>query len=286
MKKPLSFIISGLILLSGCSSETNASPVIEVTDTEPAVITEISESTPVTANEVTMMNTSAMAEPTSINTTTTQTATTPKVTESMETTAVKTTNETTQSPKQTNTEKTTLKQTTAKTIETSVSESISVSEEQSDMPDIVFILTFEYDSVGHFVTKDGKIKSFNFNETNSDGEHYIGDLRNYNMLPEISADTVYPAISNEELKNLYEVLLDVSEEYTFSILRGQDNDELVGQEYYGNYCVYGVKFNIENELKIIPLGYYGDTIFISSDPIANELLEKLKLIIPDPYYLY
>lgn len=218
-------------------------------------------------------------------------------------TTTKTETAATAPPQQTNTTSATSKTTAAKSETTAektesapvITEKAPITEvgngddDLHNMPEIVFALSYEYDSVGYYINRNGEIRSFSFIGTDLEELNYgiAHNILDIDTIVRYSADTNYSAVSKEELQSLYEALLQVSRESTLSPLSDPNTGEFndVHQQYLGNYVMYGMRNNGKNSVETIVIGEYGDSIFISSDPTANELLEKLKLIIPDPSYL-
>jgi hypothetical protein len=152
-----------------------------------------------------------------------------------------------------------------------------------EMPEIVFILAYyhwDYDnSYGYYINNKGLIKSFDFTKTAPDEFYYIGDLEVYNMIDSIGTDTDFDPIPKEKLTDLYEKLLKVDDN---SEVKHSSDGLMRGDAEYGDYGLYGARFNSNKELEIVWLGEYGNSVAVKNDSYANELFEELKLLIPDP----
>lgn len=161
------------------------------------------------------------------------------------------------------------------------------SDEVCEIPKIVFIFSHEYytpNCFGFYITNEGLIKSFDFREISPDAYCYVGDIDVYNTLEDIGTDTDFAAVSKETLAELFELLLNISDDNEYEC---HSDDPSSNLEANGHYNFFAARFSENDEIQIIQLGEYGDFDGENSDPYANELFEKLKLLFPDPHeYLY
>lgn len=186
----------------------------------------------------------------------------------------------------------TTKQTAAQTEETTEQNKTTLaaeneSDEVCEIPKIVFIFSHEYytpNCFGFYITNEGLIKSFDFREISPDAYCYVGDIDVYNTLEDIGTDTDFAAVSKETLAELFELLLNISDDNEYECHSDNPSSNL---EANGHYNFFAARFSENYEIQIIQLGEYGDFDGENSNPYANELFEKLKLLFPDPHeYLY
>lgn len=154
------------------------------------------------------------------------------------------------------------------------------------VPEVVFIFSHEYytpNCFGFYITNEGLIKSFDFREISPDAYCYVGDIDVYNTLDGIGIDTDFDPVPKETLSELFELLLNISDDNKYNSYSADP----YGFEANGHYNFFAARFSESNEIQIIPIGGYGDFNGENSDVNANELFNKLKLLFPDPHeYLY
>ena len=173
--------------------------------------------------------------------------------------------------------------------------------EEVVMPEIVFVIAFQYPGVqkyvtdtfegtaGYYITKEGEMRYFEIDITNNkelfEKQDYItmydyAEILNINeihpKITENSFDTEFEDISVEELVKKYKML---------SKVRSSTKLEYMANSFcasYGATYVYGVKLNKDKQEEYILIADYDDTFFYKSNneitkELANYLHEKFPI---------